>query len=51
MINPLGLFGVREFIVPANGRLVAFLSFAGLMSVIFIALMILAIRRRFKMQQ
>lgn len=50
MINPLGLFGMRELIIPAHGWLVTALSFIGLMSVTLITLFILAIRRRFKMQ-
>lgn len=50
MINPLGLFGMKELIIPAHGWLVTTLSFIGLMSVSLITLFILAIRRRFKMQ-
>lgn len=50
MINPLGLFGTKELIIPAHGWLVTFLSLVGLMSVSLITLFILAIRRRFKMQ-
>ena len=50
MINPLGLFGVRELLAPATGWLVIYLSFAGLLSVVLITLFVLAVRRRFKMQ-
>lgn len=50
MINPLGLFGIRELIIPANGKLMMFLSLVGLVSVMLITLFILAVRRRFKMQ-
>ncbi len=50
MINPLGLFGVRELLAPVTGWLVIYLSFAGLLSVVLITLFVLAVRRRFKMQ-
>ena len=50
MINPLGLFGTRELIIPANGKLMMLLSLVGLTSVMLITLFILAVRRRFKMQ-
>ena len=50
MINPLGLLGHRSLLIPANGLLLTFELIQGLLSVILIALTILAIRRRFKVQ-
>lgn len=50
MINPLGLFGTKELLIPANGKLVMLLSLVGLISVTLLTLFILAVRRRFKMQ-
>lgn len=50
MLNPLGLMGHRTLLVPSNGWIFIILVFQALLSAILIALMILAIRRRFKMQ-
>jgi len=50
MLNPLGLMGHRALLVPSTGWIFIVLVFQALLSAILIALMILAIRRRFKMQ-
>lgn len=50
MLNPLDLMGHRTLLVPSNGWIFIILVFQALLSAILIALMILAIRRRFKMQ-
>ncbi|MCW9024780.1 MAG: hypothetical protein OQK73_08855 [Gammaproteobacteria bacterium] len=48
MLNPLGILGIKSLVIPASGWLVTYLLFQGLLSAILIALMIFAIRRRFK---
>lgn len=48
-LNPLGIFGVKGLLVAKTGLLALWLSFHGLLSAIFIALFIFAVRRRFKM--
>ena len=50
MVNPLGVFGVKSLIVAKHWSLQVFLLFEGIMSIAFIALFILALRRRFRMQ-
>jgi len=50
MLNPLGLMGHRALLVPSTGGIFIMLVFQALLSAILIALIILAIRRRFKMQ-
>lgn len=49
MLNPLSLFGIKILLVAKNGWLAIILAIQGLLSAILIALMIFAIRRRFKM--
>lgn len=48
MLNPLGVLGIKSLVIPAFGWLVTYLLIQGLLSAILIALMIFAIRRRFK---
>ena len=48
MLNPLGVLGIKSLVIPASGWLVTYLLIQGLLSAILIALMIFAIRRRFK---
>ena len=50
IFNPLGIFSIRTYLVPSNGWIVTLLLIQGFFSVIWIALTIFAIRRRFKMQ-
>ncbi len=49
MLNPLGQMGHRALLVPSKRWTFIMLIFQALLSAILIALMILAIRRRFKM--
>lgn len=48
MLNPLGVLGIKSLVIPAFGWLVTYLLIQGLLSAVLIALMIFAIRRRFK---
>lgn len=48
--NPFGIFGARGFVEAQNIYLKAYLSISGFVSTILIALLVLALRRRFKMQ-
>jgi len=48
--NPLGIFGVKSFLVPKYGLLVVWSIVHSLFSVAFITLTIFSIRRRFKLQ-
>lgn len=48
MLNPLGVLGIKSLVIPAYGWLVTYLLFQGLLSAALIALMVFAIRRRFK---
>lgn len=48
-LNPLGVFGTKGLLVAKTGLLALWLSVHGLLSTIFIALFVFAIRRRFKM--
>lgn len=48
-LNPLGIFGIKGLLFAQTGVLAFWLPFHGLLSAIFIALFIFAIRRRFKM--
>jgi len=50
MLNPLGIFSTKNVATTSTGWLLPLLLFQGLLSAVFIALMIFAIRRRFKMQ-
>ena len=47
--NPVGIFGARGPLVASNGWLAVWLFLHGLLSTLFIALFIFAVRRRFKM--
>ena len=49
-LNPLSIFGGRGLLVPHTSLLAAWLLFHGVATAILVALFILAIRRRFKMQ-
>jgi len=48
MLNPLGILGVKTFMTPKYSWLAFLLAIQGLFSAVLIALMIFAIRRRFK---
>lgn len=48
-LNPLGIFGIKGLLVAKTGWLALWLSVHGLLSTIFVALFVFAIRRRFKM--
>jgi hypothetical protein len=48
-LNPLGLFGSNSVIIPANGKVAAWMIAHSICSTIFAALFVLALRRRFKM--
>lgn len=48
IVNPLGVFAAKPLLVPRFAWLAVRLTFQGLFSVVLIALMIFAIRRRFK---
>jgi hypothetical protein len=48
VVNPLGIFGSKNLLVPNHIWLASFSVILGLFSAIFIALFIFAIRRRFK---
>lgn len=49
-LNPFGIFGARAMVVAETGLLNIWLGFSGLFSAVLIALLILALRRRFKMR-
>jgi hypothetical protein len=51
VVNPIGIFGPKSLLVPRYPWLVVWLSLHGVMSVILLALLVFAIRRRFKIQQ
>jgi hypothetical protein len=48
-INPIGIFGVRNFVVPKTVLLTVWMIIHGIIAAILIALFVVAIRRRFKM--
>lgn len=48
-LNPLGIFGTSGMVAPRYGWLAAWMFFHSLLSTIFAALFVLALRRRFKM--
>ena len=50
IVNPFGIFGARAMVVAETGWLNIWLGFSGLVSAVLIALLILALRRRFKMR-
>ena len=47
-LNPLGIFGTKGAVVAKSGWLACWLFVHGVFSALFIALLILAVRRRFK---
>jgi hypothetical protein len=49
-VNPVGIFGPKYLLVPKSTLLAAWLSVHGFLSLILLALLIFAIRRRFKIQ-
>lgn len=49
-LNPLGIFGTKSVLVAQSPWLAAWLTITGISSAVLIALLIFAIRRRFKMQ-
>jgi len=51
VVNPIGIFGPKSLLVPRYPWLAVWLSLHGVLSVILLALLIFAIRRRFKIQQ
>jgi len=50
LVNPIGIFGPRSLLVPRFPWLAVWLSVAGILGIILLALFIFAIRRRFKIQ-
>lgn len=50
IVNPLQIFGTKSLVEPKSGSIFVFMVLQSLLSVIWIALAIFAIRRRFKMQ-
>ncbi len=50
ILNPFGIFGARAMVVAETGLLNIWLGISGLFSAVLIALLILALRRRFKMR-
>lgn len=50
IINPVSVFGVKQLVVAKTGSLATWVFFQSLFSIIFIALSIFAIRRRFKIK-
>lgn len=50
IVNPFGIFGARAMVVAETGLLNIWLGVSGLFSAVLIALLILALRRRFKMR-
>lgn len=50
LVNPIGIFGVKSLLVPKYPWLAVWLSLHGFLSVVLLALLIFAIRRRFKIQ-
>ena len=49
IINPLGIFSSKTFLVPKSGWIAALLMLQGLLSPVLIALFIFAVRRRFRL--
>jgi len=49
IINPLGLFSAKAFLVSKNGWIAFLLMVQGVLSPVFIALFIFAVRRRFRL--
>jgi len=50
VVNPIGIFGPKWLLIPRYSDLAAWLSLHGFLSLILLALLIFAIRRRFKIQ-
>lgn len=50
LVNPIGIFGVKSLLVPKYPWLAVWLSLHGLLAVVLLALLVFAIRRRFKIQ-
>lgn len=50
IINPLGVFGLKTILVAKQSWLALLMAVEGLFSVTLVALFILAIRRRFRME-
>jgi hypothetical protein len=50
LVNPIGIFGPRSLLVPRFLWLTVWLSVAGILGIVLLALFIFAIRRRFKIQ-
>lgn len=50
IVNPLGIFSYKPIVLPANTFIAALLIIQALLSVTLIALLIVALRRRFRMQ-
>ena len=49
-VNPVGIFGLKYLLVPKYTQLAAWLSVDGFIGLILLALLIFAIRRRFRIQ-
>jgi hypothetical protein len=50
LVNPIGIFGVKSLLVPRYPLLAVWLSLHGFLAVVLLALLVFAIRRRFKIQ-
>ena len=50
LVYPIGIFGVKSLLVPKYPWLAAWLSLHGFLAVVLLALLVFAIRRRFKIQ-
>jgi hypothetical protein len=50
LVNPIGIFGPRSLLIPRFPWLAVWLSVAGILGIVLLALFIFAIRRRFKIQ-
>ncbi|TAM46948.1 MAG: hypothetical protein EPN55_03960 [Gammaproteobacteria bacterium] len=51
VVNPLGIFGYKALLIPVSPWVAMWLSFHSVISLVLIALLIVALRRRFKIQQ
>jgi len=50
LVNPIGIFGPKSVLIPRSAWLAVWLSVAGILGIVLLALFIFAIRRRFKIQ-
>lgn len=50
LVNPLSIFGLRSLVVPRSGLLAVWVVLQSILSIVLIALLILAVRRRFRVR-